>query len=101
MKEVAKLLNDMVVNGVITNYAVFGAIAQMRYTEAMEGTPFRVVRADYLAAIALSVGRAKDSARVLALLESGAISAETIENFCASHCLVEQWARFKRRFLDA
>jgi len=35
MKAVAILLNDMVRTGVISNYAVFGAVAQMRYTEAV------------------------------------------------------------------
>lgn len=168
MKEVAKLLNDMVASGVISDYAVFGAIAQMRYTEAVatldadiliavpdrqrldvlapvyefcarlgyrpegeairvgawpvqfvpvfdelteaalgnaeaediEGIPFRAVRADYLAAIALSVGRPKDFARVLALLESEAVSGEAIESLCAVHGLSKQWHRFKTRFLE-
>lgn len=35
MKQVAQLLNDMVADGVIDGYAVFGAVAQMRYTEAV------------------------------------------------------------------
>ena len=35
MREVAALLEDMLKAGVITNYAVFGAVAQMRYTEAV------------------------------------------------------------------
>lgn len=35
MKEVAKLLNKMLDEGVIADYAVFGAVAQMRYTEAV------------------------------------------------------------------
>ena len=35
MEEVAKLLNEMVDAGVIGSYAVFGAVAQMRYTEAV------------------------------------------------------------------
>lgn len=35
MKEVALLINDMVVHRVIDNYAIFGAVAQMRYTEAV------------------------------------------------------------------
>lgn len=35
MKEAARLLNDMVMQGVISAYAVFGAVAQMRYTEAI------------------------------------------------------------------
>ena len=33
MKELAQLLNDMRDAGVILNYALFGAVAQMRYTE--------------------------------------------------------------------
>jgi hypothetical protein len=35
MQRVARLLLDMVSAGVITDYAVFGAVAQMRYTEAV------------------------------------------------------------------
>jgi hypothetical protein len=35
MEKVPRLLNDMVDAGVIKNYAVFGAVAQMRYTEAV------------------------------------------------------------------
>jgi hypothetical protein len=35
MDEVARLLNEMVRAGVIVDYAVFGAVAQMRYTEAV------------------------------------------------------------------
>lgn len=33
MRDVAALLNDMRAAGVITNYALIGAVAQMRYTE--------------------------------------------------------------------
>ena len=168
MKEVAKLLNDMLDAGVISDYAVFGAIAQMRYTEAVstfdadilvsvpndeafailspiyafcakkgylpegeairvgdwpvqfiptfskltceairhadcgeiDGTPLRVVRADYLAVIALSVGRAKDHARILALLECGATTREQIEALASLHELTPQWTIFINRFLD-
>ncbi len=35
MKEIASLLNEMRDNGVIQNYAILGAVAQMRYTEAV------------------------------------------------------------------
>ncbi len=35
MKQVAQLLNDMLDSGVIQDYALFGAMAQMRYTEAV------------------------------------------------------------------
>lgn len=154
--------------GVITDYALFGAAAQMRYTEAVatldadvlvavptpdrldvlgpiyeycrtsgyqaegeavrvgawpvqfvpvfsdltrdavslaatadfDGVPFRVVGADYLAVIALSVGRAKDMARVLALMECGAVSAEALADLAGRYGLHEAWARFRSRFLD-
>jgi len=65
-----------------------------------EGVPFRVVGADYLAVIALSVGRAKDFARILGLLESGAVSREKIGSLATRHGLSEEWRRFEGRFLN-
>jgi len=168
MKEVAQLLNVMRGEGVITGYALFGAVAQMRYTEPVatldadvlvvvpsagrldvltpiyefcarkgynlegdsvrvgawpvqfipvfspltrealeqadtaefEGVPLRVVRAGYLAVIALSVGRAKGFARILALLEAGSVTPEGIAILAQGHGLSDAWTRFKTRFLD-
>jgi len=168
MKEVAQLLTEMVHAGVLSNYAVFGAVAQMRYTESVatldadilialpdpqrldllspvyqfcrqhgyavegeairvgawpvqfipafdrltgaallnaevadfEGVPLRVVTADYLAVIALSVGRAKDYARVCALLECGSTTLEAIRRLCVEFGLVSAWEKFKARFPD-
>ncbi len=168
MQELARLLNEMRVAGVISNYALFGAVAQMRYTEPIatldadvlvalpsaepldvlgpiyefcsrkgyrpegeairvgawptqfvpvfdaltveaveradtadfEGVPLRVVRADYLAVIALSVGRAKDLARVLALLESGSCDRAEIASLAQRHGLAAAWKRFEARFAD-
>jgi hypothetical protein len=168
MREVAELLNAMRSAGVISEYALFGAIAQMRYTEPVatldadvlvavpepqrldllkpiyefcaarghpprgeavrvgawpvqfvpvfsqltqealeqadtdnfEGVPFRVVRADHLAVIALSTGRAKDYARILGLLESGSVNREQITRLAARHGLDDAWTRFQARFLD-
>lgn len=168
VKELARLLNDMRRAGVIRNYALFGATAQMRYTEAVatldadvlvavaspdrldalgdlyrfcaargyqaegeavrvgawptqfvpafsplteeameqaetedfEGEPLRVVRADHLAVIALSVGRAKDLTRILALLESNSVSRESIESLAIRHGLADAWRRFEHRFLN-
>ena len=168
MKEVAELLNQMREAGVITNYALFGAAAQMRYTEPVstldadvliavsssnrldvlstiyefcstrgcraegeairvgawpvqfipvfspltqealeqadtadfEGVPFRVVRPDHLAIIALSVGRAKDFARILALLESESVSRQDLSKLAAKHKLSEAWKQFERKFLN-
>jgi hypothetical protein len=168
MRDVGGLLNDMRAAGVITNYARFGAVAQMRYTEPVatldadvlvavpapdrldvlgsnqfcadrgygaegdavrvgawpvqfvpvfspltreaveqaetadfEGIELRVVRADHLAVIALSVGRAKDLTRILALLESGSVGTEQIAALAERHGLSDAWRRFEARFLDA
>ena len=168
MRDVAELLNRMRADGVITDYALFGAVAQMRYTEPVatldadilvavpapdgldglsalyqfcadqgyhaegeaisvgawpvqfvpvfssltqealaqaetadfEGVEFRVVRADYLAVIALSVGRAKDFSRILALLESDSVTRDQVTSLAQRHGLSEAWQRFQKRFLD-
>lgn len=168
MKEVATLLNAMRDAGVISNYALFGATAQMRYTEPVatldvdvlvdvsnpdrldilaplydfasrrgyepkgetvvvgawpvqfipifsaltseavaeaetadfDGIPLRVVKAAHLAVIALSVARGKDFARVLSLLESGAVTREEISQLAAKHGLDSAWQQFERRFLN-
>lgn len=168
MKELAQLLNDMCSAGVLSNYALFGAVAQLRYTEPvttldadvlvaipgapgidvlsgvyrfcaqrgwrpegeairvgawpvqfipafspltqeamdnaetadLDGIPFRVVTPDYLAVIALSVGRAKDYTRILALLESGSTNPPRIEALAGRHGLHSSWKKFESRFLD-
>ena len=168
MKEVAELLNAMHAAGVISEYALFGAIAQMKYTEPVatldadvlvampepkgldvlkpiyefcaargyrpegeavrvgawpvqfipafspltrealeqaetadfEGVPLRVVGASYLAVIALSVGRAKDQARIVGLLESASVSRGQVARLAARHGLTEAWRHFEARFLD-
>jgi len=168
VKEVALLLNAMRQAGVILDYALFGAAAQMRYTEAVatfdadvlvglpspegldvlrplydfcrqqgwqpegeairvgawpvqlipvfsvltrealaaaetadfDGVPFRVVSAVHLAVIALSVGRAKDFARILSLLDAGAVTRAGVACLAERHGLLEAWQRFENRFLD-
>ena len=167
MEEVARLLNELRAAGVITDYALFGATAQMRYTEPVatldidvlvsvpeseridvlkgiyafctakgyhpegeairvgswpvqfvpafdlltrealakantvdfEGIPLRVVDADHLALIALDTGRAKDFARILALLDSGSITVESIATLADHHGLSGKWQQFQSRFL--
>ena len=168
MKQLAELLAAMKSAGIILDYAVFGAVAQMRYTEPVatldadilvmlpdlaglaalspvyrfcegqgyvpegeairiggwpvqfipvfsplteeavreaetadfDGAPLRVVGPAHLAVIALSVGRPKDLLRIHSLLNSEACTAESIEKLAARHGLLDQWQRFKMKFLD-
>ncbi len=168
MKDVARFLNELVGAGVIRAYALFGAAAQMRYTEPVanldadvlvaippperldplgpvyafcaargygvegeavrvgawpvqfvpvfdgltrealeqadsvdfEGVLLRVVTAVHLALIALSVGRAKDFSRILALLEAESVKQQEIAAVAERHGLFEEWTRFAARFLD-
>jgi len=145
--------------GVITDYALFGAVALMRYAEAVatmdadvlvalppgsaycaakgykpegeanrvgdwpvqfiptfsalteeavreaqiaevEGVPIRVVGPVHLGVIALNTGRPKDFARILSLLESGAVTQEQIGNLAERHDLAAEWQRFQVRFLE-
>ncbi len=83
---------------------MFDALTQAALQHAdvgdVDGVPFSVVRADYLAVIALSVGRAKDLTRVLALLESESVSAHDIELVSAEHGLLARWHAFKERVPD-
>jgi len=69
-------------------------------TADFEGVPFRVVRAAHLAVIALSVGRAKDFTRILALLESGSVTRQELAGLAARHGLANAWRRFESKFLD-
>jgi len=168
MQELARLLNEMCKNEIVTNYAIFEAVAQMRYTEPVatvdadvlvamegevgldvlkpiyefcsrqgfqpkgkaievgawpvqfipvfspltkeaveeaetadfEGIPLCVVRAVHLAVIALSVGRAKDFTRILALLDAGSVNQQDVANLAAKHGLANEWQRFERKFLN-
>ena len=169
MRELAELLNNMRAARVISDYALFGAVAQMRYAEPVatidadvlvsvpavesldlrapiyeycakrghraegeavrvgawpvqfvpvfspltrealdraevadfEGVSLKVVGAEHLAVIALSVGRPKDFARILSLLEAGAVSRDGIARLAERHGLAEAWMRFVARFFDA
>ena len=63
------------------------------------GTPARVFTAEYLAAIALETGRAKDKARLLQFIEAGTNDATIFQSIIAQHGLTERWREFERAFL--
>jgi hypothetical protein len=64
------------------------------------GTSARVLTAEHLAAIALQTGRAKDKARLLQFLETGALDPAQFQDIVSRHGLLETWNRFQKQFLD-
>ena len=66
----------------------------------VEGTVARVFTPDYLAAIALQTGRAKDKARLLQFIEAGAFEIGPLKEILARHGLVQAWQKFERQFLS-
>lgn len=81
-----------------------GPLADEALTKAVvhdvAGVPARVFTAEYLAAIALQTGRAKDKARLLQFIESGILDAATFEDILSRHALSAQWTQFQRQFLS-
>ena len=67
----------------------------------VEGIPARVFTAEYLAAIALQTGRAKDKARLLQFIEARALDSSYFEAIVAKHGLTQQWQRFQKQFLSS
>ncbi len=55
--------------------------------------------AEHLTAIALETGRAKDHARILQFVESGALEADKLDGILKRHGLIEKWERFGDKFL--
>lgn len=74
------------------------ALAQAVETE-VEGVPTRVMTAEHLVAMALKTGRAKDFARILQFIESGALDADRLDAILTRHGLLEKWERFGHKFL--
>ena len=61
----------------------------------------RVFTAEHLAAIALQTGRAKDKARLLQFIESGALSSERFQSILERHALAGSWRKFGQQFLES
>jgi hypothetical protein len=66
----------------------------------VEGVRTRVLGAEYLVAIALETGRAKDFARIVQFLEQEAVDANKLNEILMRHRLISKWEKFKRKFLE-
>lgn len=63
-------------------------------------TTTRVFTAEYLGAIMLYTGRAKDHSRLLQLFTEGAVNHSVFLDLITRHGLTAKWETFKRRFLN-
>lgn len=68
-------------------------------TTEVEGTPVRVMQAEHLVAIALTVGRAKDFSRILQFIEAGILDLPKLDEILTRHHLQTKWESFVCRFL--
>jgi hypothetical protein len=75
------------------------ALAHAVETE-LEGVRTWVLGAEYLVAIALETGRAKDYARILQFLEQDAVDADRLNRILMRHGLVGKWEKFARKYLE-
>ncbi len=79
-----------------------GPLLEEALAQAVEkdvaGSAARVFTAEHLAAIALQTGRAKDKARLLQFIESGALDAARFQDVLSRHGLQKAWGRFQEEF---
>jgi hypothetical protein len=89
----------MVIEGVpvqflpVYNSLVEEALDQSRDT-TYEEVPVRVLRSEYLVAIALQTGRSKDRERVRILLEQAKLDMNLLADIVSRHELEERWKRW-------
>jgi hypothetical protein len=81
-----------------------GGLVEEALAQAVEkdvaGARARVFTAEHLAAIALQTGRAKDKARLLQFVETGALDAVQFQEILFRHGLQSAWQRFQKQFLS-
>ena len=64
----------------------------------VNGLSARVFTPEYLAAIALQTGRAKDKARLLQFIEAHALNRTKFEELVERHQLGDKWRQFQKQF---
>lgn len=79
----------------LTTPLVEEALEQAIETDA-EGVRIRVFTAEYLVAIALETGRAKDKARIQLFLESGILDLDRLVEILARHGLTARWRKIEQ-----
>ena len=64
----------------------------------VSGVPTRVFTAEYLAAISLQGGRARDHDRLSRFIEQEALDMAQFEGIVRRHGLLEKWAEFQQLY---
>lgn len=64
----------------------------------IDGTPVQVFKAEYIAAIALELGRTKDKLRLSQFIEAGALDMALFETLLTKYDLGHKWLLFKQHF---
>ena len=64
----------------------------------IDGTPVRVFKAEYIAAIALELGRMKDKLRLSQFIEADALDMAFFESLLNKYDLGQKWLQFKQQF---
>lgn len=65
------------------------------------GVSGRIMRPEYVAAIALALGRAKDKVRVEEFVRRGRLDMAEFTKVLTKHGLLQQWNIFTHKYLDA
>lgn len=64
----------------------------------IDGTPVQVFKAEYIAAIALELGRTKDKLRLSQFIEEDALDMALFETLLTKYNLGQKWRLFKQQF---
>lgn len=67
---------------------------------SVEGVRTWVMSAEYLVAIALRTGRAKDHSRILQFVEQDAVNREKLQSILEHNGLIAKWKEFERKYLE-
>lgn len=74
------------------------ALAQAIET-SVDGIPTWVMTAEHLVALALQLGRPKDSARILQFIDAGVLDAAKLDQILTRYDLLARWEKFGDKFL--
>jgi hypothetical protein len=64
----------------------------------IDGTPVQVFKAEFIAAIALELGRTKDKLRLSQFIEADALDMALFETLLTKYKLGQKWRLFKQQF---